>query len=193
MTIQNRKKIIKENLSFQSAFTIIELLVATALFVVIVAIASGSFVSALRTQRAMVALMAANDNVSLAIEQMAREIRTGTEFCININNSCSDSKLVFTNYKGKQTIYQLGTKTISRVFLQKGVKIGILQKGNQQITADNVDVQNLKFIVSGNKTNDDQATRVTIVIKVAVPQKGFIGVRGAFTNLQTTISVRNLE
>ena len=156
-----------------------------SLFVIIVTIAVGSFISAMRTQRVLVALMAVNDNASLAIEQMARDIRTGTEFCIDTNNSCNTSKLVFTNYRGEQTIYQLGTKTVS------GDNIGILQKGTQQITADNVNVQNLKFIVSGNQSNDNYQSRITIIFKVAVPPKGAIGVGGVATNLQTTISARN--
>ena len=181
-----------KNNSRQNGFTLIELLVAMSLFVIIVTIAVGSFISAMRTQRALVALMAVNDNASLAIEQMAREIRTGTEFCVDPPNpgcvlDSNNGKLVFTNYRGEQIIYQLGTKTVS------GDNIGILQKGTQQITADNVNVQNLKFIVSGNQSNDNYPPKITIILKVAVPPKGAIGVGGVATNLQTTISARNLE
>ena len=165
--------------SRKDAFTTIELLVAMAIFVTIVSLSSGCFVIAMRSHRAMVNLMAANDNASLAIEQIAREIRTGREFCIGANANCAEQQLVFTNYLGEQATYRLNSNR--------------LERNSQPLTATNVSIEALKFIVSGNQLNDNQATRVTIVLKVAVPQTGPIGVRGVFTNLQTTISARNLD
>jgi len=162
-----------------NAFTTIELLVAMTIFVIIVSLATGSFIVAMRSQRAMVNLMAVTDNASLAIEQMAREIRTGYEFCVGANANCAEQQLVFTNYLGEQVIYRLDSNR--------------LERNSQPLTATNVSIETLKFIVSGNQTGDDQATRVTIVLKVAVPQTGPIGVRGVFTNLQTTVSARNLD
>ncbi len=70
-------------LKTSNAFTIIELLVAMGLFIILMGITAGSFVKAMRTQRAIVALMAANDNASLTLEQIAREIRTGSNFTTN--------------------------------------------------------------------------------------------------------------
>ena len=167
-----------------TGFTMIELLVAMALFVVIVTVAVGSFVIAMKSQRAQVALMAVNDNVSLAIEQMAREIRTGTGFCPG--NSCvldnDQGKLVFTNYHSEQVTYNYKWDS--------NLNIGMITRNGKQITADNVDVQRLRFKVSQSST---QPPRVTIILRVAVPQKGTIGVRGVSTDLQTTISARNIQ
>ena len=64
----------------RSAFTLVEMLVAIALFSVVVSIAVGGFTRALRTQRQVIALIAANSNMSLALEQMAREMRTSINF-----------------------------------------------------------------------------------------------------------------
>src|SRR4051812_39727119 len=64
----------------RQGFTLVELLVAITLFSIAISIAIGGFVRALRTQRELISLIAANSNASLAIEQMAREIRTGTSF-----------------------------------------------------------------------------------------------------------------
>src|SRR5262249_39846319 len=70
-----------------SAFTLIELLVAIALFSTLVAIATGGFVNALRSERQASAMMAAESNVDIALEEMAREMRTSYLFCRNPANA----------------------------------------------------------------------------------------------------------
>jgi prepilin-type N-terminal cleavage/methylation domain-containing protein len=70
----------KKNYS-KSGFTLVELLIAVGLFVIIISIAVGGFINALRTQREVSSLIATQSNVSLALEQMTREIRTGYLFC----------------------------------------------------------------------------------------------------------------
>ena len=58
-----------------------ELLVAIALFSILVSIASGGFVRALRSEREVSAMMSAESNVGIALEEMTREMRTGYLFC----------------------------------------------------------------------------------------------------------------
>jgi prepilin-type N-terminal cleavage/methylation domain-containing protein len=73
----------------KSGFTLIELLVAIALFSIVVAIATDGFVNALRTQRQVASLISTESNVTLVLEQMAREVRTGYLFCHDddVNNA----------------------------------------------------------------------------------------------------------
>ena len=73
-------------------FTIVELLIAMSIFIILTSITAGGFINVLRNQRIVVALMAANDNMGLTIEQIAREIRTGYNFC-----KVSESKFQFVN------------------------------------------------------------------------------------------------
>src|SRR6185295_7895950 len=85
--------------SRRGGFTLVELLVAITLFSIAISIAIGGFVRALHTERQLIALIAANSNASLAIEQIAREIRTGTGFaCASGESPCSE--LSFTNAGG---------------------------------------------------------------------------------------------
>src|SRR6185369_6212596 len=85
-------------------FTLIELLVAVSLFAIAVAIAAGGFVRALRTQRQLIALISANSSASLAIEQMAREMRTGFGFgCTAVAGVCD--QISFTNASGEEVRY----------------------------------------------------------------------------------------
>jgi len=71
-------------------FTLVELLVAITIFVVVMAIASNLFIGALRAQKSVVDLIAVNDNISLALERIGREIRVGNSF------SANSSGLIFT-------------------------------------------------------------------------------------------------
>lgn len=68
-------------------FTLVELLIAIGLFTIIVSVAVGGFTNALRTQRQVSSLIATQSNVSLALEQVAREIRTGYLFCHDVNSN----------------------------------------------------------------------------------------------------------
>lgn len=153
-------------------FTIIELLVAVTIFVVVMAIASGTFVQALRTQRAIIALMAANDNAGLSLEQMTREIRTGREFR---TNSQSD-RLEFTNARGEPTIYELRQEAIVR--------------NGQSITADTVRVTYLLFNLQGEALEDGRSTRATINLGVSARLRQL---QEFVTDLQTTVAVRLLD
>lgn len=65
----------------RKGFTLVELLVAMGIFTIVISIATGGFISSLRTQRQVASLISAQSNASLVLEQMAREIRTGFLFC----------------------------------------------------------------------------------------------------------------
>ena len=155
-------------------FTIVELLVSMSLFSIIVGIASGVFIQSMRAQRAVVALSAAVSNAQLTIEQMAREIRIGENF------SLSGGELNFTNAKGESIIYRLGAEKIER-----GVN------GNfGPLTAENVSVKNLGFVLSGNLPDDGQPPKITLIMQIGT--KGS-QVENSMINLQVSVSSRVLD
>jgi prepilin-type N-terminal cleavage/methylation domain-containing protein len=88
------------------AFTLIETIIAIGLFSILVAIGVGGFTTALRSQREAGALLGAQSNVSAAVEQMAREIRTGYLFCHvpgdnssdNISPACQPCNITYSTY-----------------------------------------------------------------------------------------------
>lgn len=153
-------------------FTLIELIVAVTIFIVVVAITSSIFVNSLKTQRQVVALMAANDNASMTLEQMAREIRTGQAFRTNSQHD----RLDFINAAGQTAAYALVDHAIT--------------KNNQPITASNVRVEYLLFNLMGEVPDDGVSTRVTINLGVAAVGKGL---EGFVTNVQTTVAARLLD
>src|SRR3989344_5571453 len=61
-------------------FTLVELLISSGLFIVLVGLAAGVFIQTLRTQRIIINLSASMNDAAFVIEGMAREIRTGSSF-----------------------------------------------------------------------------------------------------------------
>ncbi|MGB9609090.1 MAG: PulJ/GspJ family protein [Minisyncoccia bacterium] len=174
-------KLLKTN----KGFTLIELLVAIASFIVIISIAIGGFSGALRSQRQAIALMNVNNNISIVLEQMAREIRTGSDFnvCINGNviNPCSSNTLSFTNAYGQNVTYRLNNNAIEK---------NIDNNGFRRITASNVVVKYLNFYYSGTNPGDNKQSRITISLGISSTDNSASGIT---VNLQTTISPRILD
>jgi type II secretory pathway pseudopilin PulG len=166
----------------ENGFTLVEVLIAIASFIIIVSIIIGGFSGALHSQRQAIALLNANYNSSLVLEQMAREIRMGTNFCVNQTTPCSESQLVFTNAYGQKVVYRLNNSGI-----EKSIDGGTSFK---KITADDVVVDYLKFILSGQNFGDGKQTRITILLGIKSKESG---VSGSVINLQTTISPRFLD
>lgn len=156
----------------RGGFTLVELLVAMGLFSLAISIAVGGFVSALRTQRQVVGLLAANSNASLAIEQIAREMRTGIGFtCLGVS-PCTE--LSFKNAQGADVTYRLR---------DGGIERGI-GPDFERMTAENVEVRELSFTLLGFP---DYPPRITIAVAIGTPIRG---IEESVTNLQTTVSSR---
>lgn len=157
----------------KNGFTMVELLVAISLFSVVVSIAAGTFIQALRTQRVTVSLIAAVSNASLAIEQISREVRTGRSFSLN------GGELSFLNAKNENVAYALRNAAIEKsVNGQPG-----------RITADNVQINRLDFILAGNDPGDDLPAKITVILEIGAPQAS----AASKVNLQITVSSRALN
>ena len=169
-----------------TGFTIVELLVAMSLFLILVAVATGTFIQTLRTQRVITELTAANDNATQTIEQMAREVRTGFGF----TDSTQDI-LKFTNYRNELVSYKLeaSDRTLcDQIDGKVGCIVRSTDNGNiwRPITAPEVRVERLRFRYLGKELTDKFPTRVTIVLTVTGP-------KDIKVNLETTVSSRVIE
>jgi len=176
----------------KNGFTVVEMLVATTLFVVVISIATGVFVRSLRAQRILTALLAANSNASTAIELLAREVRTGINFCTD--TPCESGSepnefatLTFTNARGEAVLYRKEIRA-----LPSGATINSLIKSidggaAQPLTADTVDVTHLSFYLLGNALGDNRIPRITISIGISAP---YTPLEGSAITFQTTVSTR---
>ena len=173
----------------KKGFTLIEVLVAIGLFAIIVTIAIGGLTRALRSQRQVASLLASSTNVSLVLEQMAREIRTGSDFfCDRAGPGppCRNrvvNEIIFTNSSGEVVTYRLDP-------VNGAIERGIEGGGFDKITGDNVTVQYLNFLLTGDRNNDRSSPKVTVAIGVS-PKEATLADR--VLSLQTTVSSRLLD
>lgn len=154
----------------EKGYTLIELVVAMTLFVTAFGLVSAAFASIMKTQREIVAFIAANDNAVTAIEQISREMRTGTDF------SSGGSSLTFTNARDESVTYRL-----SNGRLERGIG-GIFYP----ITANNVRISRVNFIRNQQVGFPPRFTTAVEANPVAR------GLEQTFINLQNTISPRIL-
>ncbi len=166
------------NLKPIAGFTLVELLVAMGLFLIIVSIASGIFLRSLRTERTAVELLTVNDNASLTLEQMSRELRTGNSFA-----KISDTELQFKNFSQDTVRYRLAVGARGEGLVERAVNSGAFEA----LTANNIDVKKLHFIVLGNSSGDKLQPRITIAMNVAGRSTLL---KDVTTNLQITVSPR---
>lgn len=185
----------------------IELLVAIALFSIVVAIAASGFVNALRTQRQVSSLISAQSNVTLVLEQMAREVRTGYLFCHGLASTTPNNDPFSNDYCGCNvdasnvwTCDALDYYNAAGGHVNYSLRNGALAKSDtnaadptaQSITGNDVSVKYLHFILYGNLEGDHWTPRVTVAIGVA-PSSTDPGVSGDVLNMETTISARQID
>lgn len=179
----------------QKGFTLIELMVATSLFVAVVLFTMGSLFDLLDKTKNSRALRFAMDNVNFAMESMTRSIRMGTNFL------CLDSGLVPTNTALKGDCINGGT-LISFVPQNKDYRVSYklssrpdethtLQRCVASVCVDivsnDVNIKNLKFVVTGSADGDGMQSKAYIMMKGEVLVKD---VANSFA-VQTLASQRN--
>jgi prepilin-type N-terminal cleavage/methylation domain-containing protein len=204
----NKKNIINLNNSTKIAnngFTLVELMVATSLFTIIMLMGIGSLVVSSNSAKAAQKLRIAVDNVNFAMESMTRELRTGTRFyCDTSSVSVADDAV--KDCEGGNVIaftpQQVGGSSVSRIayLLQERVQgssnytlkrcEGVASTADcPEIVSSEVNVKNLKFYVRGSNVADKIQPSVQILMN------GVVKVRGVETpfTLQSMASQRSSE
>lgn len=180
-----------------TGFTLVELLVSMGVFAVVLTVVIAVFVSASRSQRLLTEFMSINNNVGFALEQMAREIRTGFEFVGG--SSCANSLefKILEEWDAKPKVsYSLAGGVISRTGPEGG---------SGELTASNVEISNLCFRVLQDQSSDNKGAepdesgvvrscnpwRVVISMKVE-PKNSEAKTKISPVYVQTTVSSRVL-
>lgn len=166
-------KKMKKILFNQQSFTLVELIVAMSVFVVFVSIASGIFVSSLKTQRKVNNLVEIADNSGLLIEQLIREIRTGYNFYNFLNNSSTvdienTTTLEFYNHQRYLVKYFFQDNNGKGRILKEVVEVD--RNGNSStklynLTPKEIDINYLYFTVK-QFNHYCQPWRVTINLNI---------------------------
>lgn len=195
-----------------------ELLVAIALFSILVTIGVGGFAKALRTQREVAGLLAAESNASVALEQIAREIRTGDLFChapdqTTPSPTCACAPPAQSAYLDPGAPVAVADPTLLghlpvwscdaleyvnaagdtvNYSLQNGALIRTVNGVPQGITGDNVSVRHLAFTLFGNTEGDNWTPRITVEAGVSASSTDPV-LQGSVLDIQTTVSARSID
>lgn len=207
------KKLNKTNIKTVKGFTLVELLVSTAIFILVVTLSTGALFSAqalnVRLQQTQTVL----DSVNLAVEIMVRDIRYGTNFyCDTVvqnvqgkkdcsySNGVGGNVLIFTPPVG---LTGTTDATLDRIiyFVSNGAlykneyPYGASPRLNIQITPTDVSLNPITFYVRGSNTpaslDYNQPVITLLVSGVTIPIKSTID--PVTFNVQTTISSRTID
>lgn len=185
-----------ENLKLNKGFTLVELMVATTLFTIIMLIGIGSLVTASNSSRQAQKLRTAVDNVNFAMESMSRELRTGTyyncgdnsvDYISIISNDCPNggNAIAFTpqqtNGAPSRVAYVLQSNKIQRCTSSNHTCTPIV--------SDDVSINKINFVVNGSNINDNIQPSVKIFISGTVNVKD----SPSYFILQTIASQRSSE
>lgn len=157
----------------KKGFTLIELLVATTIFIVVIFVVLGLFVTALKAQRKVLAQQNIQDNARYLMGFIAKEIR------MSEIDSVSPTVLNITRHDGVEVTYTFAGDTIQR---ESGAISGPINSKGVSVTG--------RFYDLGVGEDGKQA-RITIVIKIETISDKPEG--EAEINIQTTLSQRNLD
>lgn len=187
----------------RQGFTLLEMLIALAIFTVAVFIVLTALFSIVNVQRKILAQQSAQDNLRYAFESMTKEIRTGKRFhcgtALPLTNpvncpfgSTAGTSFTFLNSIGQTVTYQVVNNQLVKSSdgnppdCVNGPYINC-----QRLTSpDFVIVTKVNFYVSGTAAGDGLQSLATIVVEGQVLDPRNIGT--AKLVLQTTISKRGL-
>ncbi len=165
-------------------FTLIEMIVSVSIFTIVVFVAVGALLAITDANRKANSIRAVMDNISFAMEFMARSMRTGNNYGCEGSGNCTNggSFVTFTDQSGIDVTYKYDTPSKS-IMVKKG------SGSFARITAPEVDIQQLVFYVTGVGA-DSRQPKVTILIKGTA---GILDKVKTNFSVQTTVSQRQVE
>jgi len=154
----------------KGGFTILEMLVAIAIFSVVMTMAMESILNINDAQKKIESFRTVSDNLNFALDAMSREIRTGYSYSLIASDTFS-----FTNAKTESVTYQLiGGQLI------RSVGASAFPLTDSKITIDYLD-----FILSGAGASDGFQPLVRINVSAS---SGVKDKERSRINLQTSVS-----
>jgi prepilin-type N-terminal cleavage/methylation domain-containing protein len=170
-------------------FTLLEVIVATAIFSMAVSSISALFMVAVRTQRNVLAQQDLIDNTRYALEHMSRQIRMArrdeSKKCVGeagYTFTAGGSSLKFVDYRGDCLTYDVEDGKI---------RLKLNKENPVDLTSDDIRVNSLNFEVIGRWAYDVEQPRVIIYLDAEAA--GAMPESSPQILLQTTVSVRNID
>lgn len=171
----------------QCGFSLVELMVASALFMTVVAVAAGSFISVLDASRDSQEFAELMNNVDFALEDMSRNMRVGENYASNGSLSSGTDSITLNIIEDSsecEISYQLNSST-GRIEKRKDSSCGGYDY--LPITSDQIEITDLTFTGDQVGVPGEQPR---VVINIAGQTEG--DMTQTF-NLQTSVTQRALN
>lgn len=185
---------IKKHLN-EKGVSLIELVMAVAMFSVVVLTASGIFINSLKAQKTIIAKQKVADDLRYSADFMLKELRMAQLNSANmtltfrnaegaqlININSPSASLWFTNSNGNDIVYSLSGNKIFRNDLSG-------TDGAQPISADEIEITGLSFRLNNWDMNKGAPNAASPLITVVIKARANNGV-GQEIIFQTSVSPR---
>lgn len=179
----------------QRGFSLIELMVAVALFAVVMTLSVGTLLTLIDANRKAQSLKSVMNNLNFSLDSVTRTVRTGySYYCDNDVSTMPQGVADCANGGTGITLisdngYRVGYRfTDSQV--ERRIIDGDDDTGWIALTAPEVVVDDMRFYVTGTTVGDNTQPTVTISVRgYAGPQ---LSAESTF-NVQTTVTQRRLD
>ena len=173
-----------------SGFTLVEMLISIALFSFVMLATASVLLTVVDANRKSQGLKSVIDNLSLTIESIGRNLRTGSDYqCGGVGGrDCRtnpESILAFTNHTGQ---------TVTYCFFNGAIRIGgsFCNASSDPMTAPEITIEHLNFYVDGTESTNEQP-KVLITIGGVVNSRTAPGVKAKTSSrfdIETMVSQR---
>lgn len=152
----------------QKGFSLVEMLVAIAIFMIVVTTTLGAFLKMVDINKKVQSVRNAMDNANLAMETMMRNIRLGYDY------EGGDSYIAFTSQNGERITYGLvKTEVDQGTSKTLGQMVRTVSGGAPvAITSPDLDINTLTFYIGGATLGDNEQAHVNIFVngKTVLPK-----------------------
>jgi prepilin-type N-terminal cleavage/methylation domain-containing protein len=170
----------------QKGFTLVEVLVATMIFTLVMTIAISSLVAISGANKKTQAMRAVTDGLNFALENMTRSLRLGKDYTCVSGSGSSCSAISFTAFDGddKGEIVQYGIDISTRQLIRTN------SAGRILMLPPEVNVKDVRFDISNTFPDGTSAQP-----RVRVFLEGSIQVKGEITDfaIQTLVAQRQID
>lgn len=179
-------------------FTLVEMIVSISVFIIVLLISTSAFLSVLNADRKSRAVRIATDNLNLSLEDMQRRIKTGASYYCGVDTNptntldcpSGDTAVSFLEQDGQtRTIYEYDATDKAIYRTSYGPVVTLYTHGARiRVTAKEINIDNVKFIVQGSTPGDLTQPYVNILISGST-----IGARNTVYNIQSVVAQRNYD
>ena len=148
-------------------FTLIEMMVAVALFSVVMVVSIGALLSLVDASKRAQGIQSSVNNLNVALDGMVRALRMGKNF-----HKVNDHKITFTPFgkPGETWTYYFAETTPTgspepRGSLYKIYNINGINNVGVLLTAPEVDIDSVRFDVTGQVSGDSLQPRIMMTVR----------------------------